>query len=134
MVEYHYEKCALRRINKNKTDKILKGNKMEYVLLVILLIAAIAIVAAVLFQKDTEGGLSSTIAGGSDTYYGKEKSGGSDKLLFKITVIAAIVFVVAVLVAYIAQPDYAGSISGIEKWYELLPSKYHELFDSTHSH
>ena len=118
----------------NKYAKYLKGNKMEIVLLVILLIAAIAIVAAVLFQKDTEGGLSSTIAGGSDTYYGKEKSGGTDKLLFKITVVAAIVFVVAVLIAYIAQPDYAGSISGIEKWYELLPSQYHELFDANHTH
>ena len=107
---------------------------MEYVLLVILLVAAIAIVVTVLFQKSTEGGLSSTIAGGSETYYGKDKSAGTDKLLFRITLITAIVFVVAVLVAYIAQPDYSEGLSAVEHWYELLPEQYHDLFESTHSH
>ncbi len=107
---------------------------MEIVLLIILLIAAIAIVVSVLLQKNSDSGLSSTIAGGSETYYGKDKSGHSDKLLYKITLVASIVFMVAVLIAYIVQPDYTSGFSNLEKWYELLPEQYHDLFDASHSH
>ena len=79
---------------------------MEYVLLAILLVCAVVITVAVLFQKSGEKGLSGTIAGGSETYYGKDKSGGIDKKLFKWTLIAAIVFAVAVIAVYVIQPDY----------------------------
>lgn len=79
---------------------------MEYVLLAILLVCAVVITVAVLFQKSGEKGLSGTIAGGSETYYGKDKSGGVDKKLFKWTLIAAIVFAVAVVAVYVIQPDY----------------------------
>lgn len=79
---------------------------MEYVLLAILLVCAVVITIAVLFQKSGEKGLSGTIAGGSETYYGKDKSGGIDKKLFKWTLIAGIVFAVAVVAVYVIQPDY----------------------------
>lgn len=79
---------------------------MEYVLLAILLVCAVVITVAVLFQKSGEKGLSGTIAGGSETYYGKDKSGGIDKKLFKWTLIAGIVFAVAVITVYVIQPDY----------------------------
>lgn len=79
---------------------------MEYVLLAILLVCAVVITLAVLFQKSGEKGLSGTIAGGSETYYGKDKSGGVDKKLFKWTLIAGIVFAVAVIAVYVIQPDY----------------------------
>lgn len=79
---------------------------MEYVLLAILLVCAVVITLAVLFQKSGEKGLSGTIAGGSETYYGKDKSGGVDKKLFKWTLIAGIVFAVAVVAVYVIQPDY----------------------------
>ena len=79
---------------------------MEYILLAILLVCAVVITVAVLFQKSGEKGLSGTIAGGSETYYGKDKSGGIDKKLFKWTLIAAIVFAVAVIAVYVIQPDY----------------------------
>ena len=78
----------------------------EYILLGVLLVCAIIIVVAVIFQKSTEG-LSGTIAGGSETYYGKDKSVQTGKKLFKITLIASIVFAVAVLAAYVIQPDYS---------------------------
>ena len=76
-----------------------------YVLLGILLVCALAIVVAVVLQKSNEG-LSGTIAGGSETYYGKDKSAKKGKLLFKISLIACIVFAVAVLAVYVLQPDY----------------------------
>ena len=79
---------------------------MEYVLLAILLVCAVVITLAVLFQKSGEKGLSGTIAGGSETYYGKDKSGGVDKKLFKWTLIAGVVFAVAVVAVYVIQPDY----------------------------
>ena len=79
---------------------------MEYVLLAILLICAVVIIVAVTFQKSNEG-LSGTIAGGSETYYGKDKSVQTGKKIFKITLVAVIVFAVAVLAVYVLQPDYS---------------------------
>lgn len=90
----------------------------EYVLLAVLLLAALFIVIAVIFQKSADEGLSSTIAGGSETFLGREKKGGSDKLWFKWTIIAAIVFAVAVILAYVIQPDYTNAQS-IDYWKNL---------------
>ncbi len=77
----------------------------EYILLAVLLISAVAIIVAVTFQKSNEG-LSGTIAGGSDNYIGKDKSASKGKFLYKLTLIMAVVFAVAVLLVYILQPDY----------------------------
>ena len=79
---------------------------IEYILLSILLVCAVVITVAVTLQKSNEG-LSGTISGGSETYYGKDKSVQTGKKLFKITLIAALVFALAVLVVYVMQPDYA---------------------------
>ena len=89
--------------------------KMEYVLLAILLLAAVFIIVAVIFQKSADEGLSGTIAGGNETFYGKEKSHDTDKLWFKTTLVVSIVFVVAVLLAYIIQPDYDSS-AALDNW------------------
>ena len=43
---------------------------MEYVLLAILLLSAVFIIVAVIFQKSADEGLSGTIAGGNETFYG----------------------------------------------------------------
>ena len=65
---------------------------LEYVLLIILLLSAAFIVVAVLLQKSSEDGLSGAIAGGSDTFYGRDKSSHTDRALYKWTIIAAAVF------------------------------------------
>ena len=96
----------------------------EYVLLAILLLAAIFIIVAVVFQKSADEGLSGTIAGGNETFYGKEKTRTTDKLWFKLTLIVSIVFVVAVLLAYVVQPDYDAS-AALDNWKEW--SEYAEL-------
>ena len=80
---------------------------MEYVLLAILLVCALIIVVAVLFQKSGDKGLSGTISGNSETYYGKDKTGGREQKLFKWTLVASIIFAVAVVAVYVIQPDYA---------------------------
>ena len=79
----------------------------EYILLGVLLLAALFIVIAVTIQKSNDQGLSGTIAGGSDTYYGKDKSARKEKIIGKWTLITAIIFAVAVLVVYVIQPDYS---------------------------
>ena len=88
---------------------------MEYVLLAVLLLAAIFIVVAVLFQKSADEGLSSTIAGGSETYFGKDKTKHTDKLWFKWTLIASLVFALAVIATYVIQPDYTYGLS-VDFW------------------
>ena len=89
-------------------NKYWKENKMQilmYILLGVLFVCAIAIVVSVVLQKSNEG-LSGSIAGGSETYYGRDKSAKRGKLLFRISLIACIVFAVAVLAVYVIQPDY----------------------------
>ena len=100
--------------------------KMEYVLLAILLLSALFIVIAVIFQKSADEGLSGTIAGGNETFYGKEKSAHTDKLWFRLTLIVSIVFVVAVLLAYVIQPDY-DSAAALDNWKQW--SDYKDLLD-----
>lgn len=88
---------------------------LEYVLLAVLLLSAVFIIVAVIFQKSADEGLSGTIAGGNETFYGKEKSAHTDKLWFRLTLIVSIVFVVAVLLAYVIQPDY-DSAAALDDW------------------
>lgn len=96
---------------------------LEYILLSVLLVCAIVIVCAVVFQKSNEG-LSGTISGGSETYYGKDKSVQTGKKLFKITLIATIIFAVAVLVVYVMQPDYSYTQND---WTSI--SEYYSIFE-----
>ena len=67
----------------------------------VLLALAIAIIALVVVQQGKDKRLSSTIAGGSDTFYGKSKGADKDKVLSTITAIAAALFVVIVVAMYL---------------------------------
>lgn len=66
----------------------------------ILLACALFLIVAVLLQ-DSQKGLSGAIAGGSDTYYGKNKGKSKQKKLSKLTAIVSIVFVVIALATFI---------------------------------
>jgi len=101
---------------------------MEYVLLSILLVSALFIIVAVIFQKSADEGLSSTIAGGNESFYGKEKSASGEKRLYKWTLIACIVFAVAVLVVYIIQPDYTLN-TGVGFWKDSSVNEFSYLFE-----
>ena len=99
---------------------------IEYILLAVLLLCAIFIVAAVTIQKSGDEGLSGTIAGGSETYYGKDKSVQTGRTLRKWTIIVGIVFAVAVAVVYIMQPDYAQSNDNLDFWQQV--SEFSSIF------
>jgi len=99
---------------------------VEYVLLVLLLLAAAFIVVAVLLQKSSEDGLSGAISGNSETFYGRDKSSHTDRALYKWTIIAAAVFMVAVLAVYILQPDFTSTYA-LDQW--KTSSSYSYIFD-----
>ena len=92
---------------------------LEIVLLVLLLVSAAFIVVAVVLQKSNEDGLSGTISGGAETFYGKDKSSHADRALYRWTLVVAIIFALAVLVVYIIQPDY-GVDYQLDGWKEMI--------------
>ena len=79
-------------------------NPITYVIIALLLFTGLFVVVAVLLQQGkSKGGLSGTIVGGTETFYVKEKSMQRDRLLSRLTTIVSIVFVVLVLAVYVCQ-------------------------------
>ncbi len=66
----------------------------EIVLGIVLIVTSIALIAVVLFQEGRQAGLSGAIAGGAETFLGKNKSKTIEQKLVKITKILATVFFV----------------------------------------
>ena len=97
---------------------------LEIIMIVILLLTALFLVVAVLFQKSKEDGLSGAISGKQDTFYGKDSASRTDRILRKWTMIAGIIFAVAVLVIYIIQPDYHYAVE-MNGWKDL--SQYSDI-------
>ena len=58
------------------------------------IIIAIVLVVVVLFQSGKQAGLSGSIAGGSETFFGKNRARTLDAILEKWTSIVAILFLV----------------------------------------
>ena len=103
------------------TQYVYGGKQMfEYILLGVLLVAALFLVVSVTMQKTSDEGLSGTIAGGSETYYGKDRARQSGKLLNKWTLIVAVVFILAVLVVYVIQPDYSSTMGDPDGWKDFV--------------
>ena len=75
-------------------------------LMIALLVCGVFLVVAVLMQHGKSHGLSGTIAGGAETFFGKDKGSKIDKVLSRLTTIIGIVFVVLVLLVYLLNPNY----------------------------
>ncbi len=75
-------------------------NTTEFVLGIVLLVFAIALIVLVLFQSGKDKRLSGTIAGAAETFFGKSKAADNEKKLTIATTVLSIVFVVIVLVMY----------------------------------
>ena len=71
---------------------------MQIALGIILLAAALFLIIAVLLQNGKSKGLSGTISGGAETFFGKNKARTIDGMLEKATGIVAILFVVTSIV------------------------------------
>ena len=68
---------------------------------VVLIVLSIAIVALVLLQEGNSQGLSGAIAGGAETFFGKNKGRSMEAKLVKLTKIVGISFFVLALAAKI---------------------------------
>lgn len=69
---------------------------------ILLLVMSIFLTIAVLMQSGKSKRLSGTIAGGAETFFGKAKGRTIDSLLSKITTVVAILFVLVVIIVYVA--------------------------------
>lgn len=65
----------------------------------LLIVTSIAIIIIVLMQQSRQTGLSGAIAGGADTFFGKNKGRSADAKLNKITKILSALFFVILLVS-----------------------------------
>lgn len=75
----------------------------------ILLVVLTAFLAFVIMkQSGKEGGLSGTIVGNSETYFGKNRGGDKDAMYARLTIIGSVllVIVVAVLVVVVKLTDF----------------------------
>ncbi len=68
---------------------------------IILLVMALFLIVSILMQSGKSKKLSGTIAGGAETFFGKDKGQAINKRLSTITNIVAIVFVVLVFASYL---------------------------------
>ena len=82
---------------------------MNLTIAIILLLVSVFLIFAVLMQQGKSHGLSGSISGTAETFYGRDKGTRVDRMLSKLTTIFGIVFVAVVLLVYIAQPDYTQS-------------------------
>lgn len=75
---------------------------MEITLIIIHILISVILIVSVLMQHGKQQGLSGAIAGGAETFFGKNKGKTLDGILQKITSVVAILFVVSsiVLVVY----------------------------------
>ena len=73
----------------------------EIIFGIIIIAMAAVLVATVLMQSGKEKGLSGSIVGGGDSFFGKSKKAKKDALLNTVTTVLSIVFAVLTVVMYI---------------------------------
>ncbi len=67
---------------------------LQNILTVVHVILSLFLIVVVLFQSGKTAGLSGSIAGGAETFFGKNKARTLDGLLEKLTAVIAILFIV----------------------------------------
>ena len=70
---------------------------VKIILTVLEVLASVALIAVVLMQSGKEAGLSGALAGNSDSYLSKSKSGSFDKMLASATKWIALVWILLTL-------------------------------------
>ncbi|MEN8904819.1 MAG: preprotein translocase subunit SecG [Clostridiales bacterium] len=78
---------------------------MKIALNIVHILVAVFIIATVLLQSGKSAGLSGTIAGGAETFFGKNKGGTMEAKLGKLTTICAIGFLITSIVLFILLKD-----------------------------
>jgi preprotein translocase subunit SecG len=71
------------------------NNVLDTVVTILHIVISIALIIAVLFQKDKDAGLSGAIGGSSvDTFFGRNKNKSFNAILSRLTVVLAVLFVI----------------------------------------
>ena len=68
---------------------------MQIALTIVQIIITVALIITVLLQSGKTQGLSGSIAGGAETFFGKNKGRTLDGILSKVTSVLAILFVIS---------------------------------------
>jgi preprotein translocase subunit SecG len=71
---------------------------MNIVVNILHILVSIAIIAVVLLQSGRSAGISGAIAGGAETFFGKNKGRTIDAMLSKYTSVGAIVFLLTSII------------------------------------
>lgn len=72
---------------------------VQYLLAILVIIVSVIIVILVTLQESKQQGLSGAIAGGADTFFGKNKGRTMEAQLSKFTKIAGVIFFVLAFVS-----------------------------------
>ena len=105
---------------------------MQIALGIILLVAAVFLIIAVLLQNGKSKGLSGTISGGAETFFGKNKGKTIDKKLSVLTTVVAVIFVVITLVVFVSQ-DYVDIQKQQQDWWSSFMESANNSKDSSSS-
>lgn len=70
---------------------------------ILILAMALFLVVTILLQSSRDHRLSGTIAGGAETFFGKQKGKTMDSILNKVTAVVCVVFFICVLLMYVFQ-------------------------------
>lgn len=76
-------------------------NAIQIIVSIFHIIFSLSIIVIVLLQSGKSAGLSGSIAGGAETFFGKNKGRTLDALLSKYTSIAAIMFLVTSIILFL---------------------------------
>ncbi len=91
-------------------------HKMMLALTIIHVVISVILVVAVLMQHGKQQGLSGAIAGGAETFFGKNKGKTIDAILKKVTAVVAILFVASSLtLAAVSINEYNKTNPGVEE-------------------
>lgn len=90
--------------------EVLSLSALEIIVSIIHVLVSMSLVVIVLLQSGKSAGLSGSIAGGAETFFGKNKGRTLDALLSKYTSVAAIAFLVtSILLFLILKANYVMS-------------------------
>ena len=76
---------------------------LEYIFGGLLLAMALVLIVVTLMQQGKDKRLSGSIAGGAETFFGKEKGQSIDRTLSKVTNVVSLIFVALILVLLFAD-------------------------------
>jgi preprotein translocase subunit SecG len=74
---------------------------LETIIKVIFALSSIILIFSILMQSGNSAGLSGSIGGGAEQIFGKNESKGWDKILNRLTKIAAIAFLACAVLVYV---------------------------------